>query len=235
LTSCPLDISSIEIEGDYRCSKWISHAVLFSLEELQQLLHVVAPCFFVPIAEPVAKENWSIPLEAIFEKYKEYIEGVNNAADLPSPQLRRFFSLGLTCCLTDLYAVPLSQDRIFIKPKRPIIQIQLYRCYLSPEKEFHPMILHPSSFSWGLQFSYPQIYEDPKTHEFSKVLQEESFANTKLYKTIVSWIREHTKPWTVVIEGKKIAAPFRLGREAEDPLSYHLGLKKALLYLAQSS
>lgn len=228
MTDCLLRTSTVEIEGEYKCAKWLHHAVLFSESELEDFLSCLGPCFFLPLAEPVSQGSWCVRKEVVIDRYREYLEMVRNQSDLPSSTVRRFFSLGLTSSLEDVYALPLSGDRIFIKPCRPIVQVQLYRCYFSAEKKFHPMILHPNSFSFGLQFSYPQIYEDPHTHQFSKVLQDVTFSNTKVYKNIVSWIRSHTKPFTVVADGIVIPAPFRVGKGGEDPLSYHLGLKRAL-------
>ncbi len=232
--SCPLRLSTIEAEGVFRCAKWVSHTVLFSLSGLQELLTAINPYFLLPMAEPVAKERWCISQETLLEQYKRYLEEIKSSAALPAIAMRRFFSLTLTSSLEDVYAVSLAKERIFIKPRRPVIQIQLYRCYLSPAGEFHPMILHPDSFSWGLQFSYPQIYEDPHTHQFFKVLLESEFNNTRTFKSIVSWIRTHTKPVPLSVKEKVLHAPFRIEKKSENPLLCHLGLQQALNKLGES-
>lgn len=220
-----LQKSTIQAEGEYKCSKWQTLAILFSKEELESLLSSLGECFFLPVAEPVIEGEECVSGNKIIKLYEEYLSWIRKTEELPPAEVRRFFSLGLTSSLDDVYVVPVGKDKVFVRPKRPIIQLQLYRCYLAPDGVFHPMILHPDSFSFGLQFAYPQIYEDPKTHQFHKVFLEEGFSNTQLYKKVVAWSRENTKPFNLQEGG---VAPFRLGKKEENPLSYHLGLQKAL-------
>ncbi len=226
----PFTIGSLEEKGIMHCSKWLRHAVLFELDELQDFLTELGPHVFVPTSL-VTEDSWQI-LDVDFKKeYELYLSELldeNAALDISR---RRFFSLMLSSSTDDFYAMPTSNNRFAIKACRPVIQIQLYHAFISPlDKKIHPMVLHPEGFSFGLQFSYPQIYEDPLTHEFSKVLLDDAFPCTILFKKMVQWFRKNTKPVSFSLYGNKIHAPFREGKASSGWALKHKGLRKALSY-----
>ena len=195
--------------------------------EFQSFLKQLGTCFFVPATGVMTKNSWNISVEDLIVRYREYLSSLRQKEQLPSQEMRHFFSLFLSSSLDDFYAISLPQERFVIKTRKPVVHLQLYHCFVSRVNgEILPMVLHPDSFSFGLQFSYPQIYEDPKTHEFFKAMLEKKLHNTELFKKIVFWIRQNTKPASLCIGGKKVYAPFRLGKTAEDPMSYHLALQK---------
>lgn len=228
-SSFPFNLSSVEKEGIMRCSKWLRHAVLLSSEEMKSFLDSLGSFFLIPSAGLVSSENWQVTKEEFLLQYSSYIEWLQSSSELPSPSERKFFTLMLSTSLDDFYAVPTSSDRYVIKARRPVIQIQLYHCFISRfDGQIHPMALSPESFSWGIQISYPQIYEDPSTHQFSKVMLVKDFITTEVFKEMVQWFRKNTKPVSLEIRDQKIYAPFRIGKESTDLVSSHLGLQKAL-------
>ena len=227
--SFPFILSTLEKEGMMRCSKWLRHAVLMSMEEMESFFDLLGSFFLIPAAGLVSLENWQITKENFLLEYRSYIEWLELHPELPSSSFRKFFTLMLSSSLDDFYAVPTSLDRFVIKARRPVIQIQLYHCFISRfDGQIHPMALSPESFSWGIQISYPQIYEDPITHQFSKTLLAKDFVATDLFKLMVQWLRKNTKPVSLEIKDKKVYAPFRIGKESSALVSSHLGLQKAL-------
>ena len=149
---------------------------------------------------------------------------------LPPPPLRRFFSLMLSASLDVFYAVEVSPGKNVIKASLPVIQIQMFHCFFSSfDHQIRSMVISPESFGWGIQISYPQIYEDPHTHQFSKVLlEEEKFPNSKAFKTIVSWLRKNTQPVPLQEDGGLAYAPFRIGKRSLEKRQTHVGLQKIL-------
>jgi hypothetical protein len=229
--SFPFRLSSLEDEGMMNCSRWLRHAVLLDLSELKDLLKSLGECFFLPGTGLVSEDNWSVSKENILENYREYLSWINSKEIMPSPELKRFFTLMLSPGVEEFYAVK-AGGRYLLKAKLPVIQVQLYHCFISRfDKQIHPMALSKDSFSFGLQFSYPQVYEDPKTHLFSKVLLEKQFASSALFKKLVQWVRKNTKPVLLTIQESQVNAPFRMGKKSQDLVDAHLGLKKALDYV----
>lgn len=227
--SFPFALSTVEKEGIMRCSKWLKHAALLSTKEMEDFLSSLGSFFLIPAAGLVSLENWQITKEDFFLQYQSYVEWLTLHSELPSPASRKFFTLMHSSSLDDFYAVPTSSERFVIKARRPVIQIQLYHCFISRfDGQIHPMALSQESFSWGIQISYPQIYEDPVTHQFSKVMLAKDFNNTEVFKEMVQWFRKNTKPVSLEIKEQKIYAPFRIGKESENLVSSHLGLQKAL-------
>lgn len=224
----PIRYSSVDKEGLFRASKWLKHSVLLNLEEMKSLFALLGSCFLVPASGLVSPLSWQISEQEFLEKYVDYLEWMKLYATLPPVPVRRFFSLMLSTSLEAFYAVEVANEKIAIKPALPIIQIQLFHCFFSSfDHQIRSMVMSPDSFSWGLQFSYPQIYEDPKTHQFAKVLLQEGFPNSKPFKEMVSWFRKNTQSVALQEEGRSYA-PFRIGKLSLDAREEHVGLQAML-------
>lgn len=227
--TCPLRLSSIEAEGEFHVSKWLKHAALLDLEELKSFLSEAGPLFLVPAGGLVTESSWEISWDEFFAQYQVYLRWMQEHAELPPPAMRRFFSLMLTSSLDALYAIPLPQGKMIVKACLPVIQVQLYHCFFSSvDSQIRPMIIGPDSFSWGLQISYPQIHQNPKTHEFAKVLLDPGFPNTRPFKAMVSWLRKNSQPVPLEMPEGKAYAPFRMGKLSGEKKESHAGLQKIL-------
>ncbi len=226
--SLPIRYSSVETEGLFRASKWLKHAVLLSLEEMRSFLASLGSFTMVPASGLLSKNSWQVSDQEFLHQYAAYWEWMHENPTLPPIALRRFFSLMFTNSLQTLYAVELPGEKIAIKASLPVIQVQLYHCFFSSfDHQIRSMVASPDSFAWGLQFSYPQIYEDPKTHQYAKVLLENGFPNSKLFKEMVSWFRKNTQPVPLQEEGRAYA-PFRIGKGSGQARETHAGLQKML-------
>ncbi|MES2199773.1 MAG: hypothetical protein V4489_06360 [Chlamydiota bacterium] len=227
--SFPLDISTVEKEGALHCSKWVKHAVLLDREEMESLWEVLASCIIISPIQKVSKEKWQVSKEHFFTWYEKYLSWLRLEDDFPPPDLRKEFTLMLSTFVEAFYAVSLSSDQFLIKARCPVIQIQIYHCFISKfDRKIYPMAMNADSFTYGLQISYPQIYEEPHVGKFKKMLLEKDFPNTILYKQIVQWLRNHTKPATFFLGDKEEVAPFRVGKKEKDGIGDHKRFKKTL-------
>ena len=206
------------------CSKWMRHTVLFTYEELQELLSLLPVHFFVFATETVSLDSWSLSHADILTTYANTLHHFMSFDTIPSSSMRRSCSWMLGSSLEDFYALPSSSRRFFLKPKKPVIQIQLHHAFFSQDGMMQSMVLHPDSFSMGLHIAYPMIYEDMYAHTFHQTLKEASDI-TKTYRIIVSWIRTHTRPLQLT---ETTPTSIRIGLHAKDPKTYHLGWQKAL-------
>jgi hypothetical protein len=97
------------------------------------------------------------------------------------------------------------------------------------DHEFRPMILSQNSIFWGLQFSFPQVYQDPKTG----ALKEAEVS--PLFQAIRKWIRNTTVPTPMMVEGKRVNIPIRLGKRCFSWINRHPQLKCKVMEIAHGS
>jgi hypothetical protein len=114
-----------------------------------------------------------------------------------------------------------------IKPLKPVIQLQAHHFFYSTlDKKFHPMVLSQESVTWGLQFAYPQLYQDPKTRQVIKVTDSAEFPNSALFSQFSKWIRNATLPTPFEVEGVRVNSPIRIGKKMLGWIQQHPQLKK---------
>ncbi|MFS8563623.1 MAG: hypothetical protein LVR00_04585 [Rhabdochlamydiaceae bacterium] len=215
-----LKVSHPSQEGVLNVSKWLKTQVLLSGAEMRQLFAHLAPCALYNVSELVPEGE--IPQELFLETYAQYAE-ILQAGKILEP--RRLFSGALSATPDAFYKMEVKAGQYLIKTIQPVVQMQLHQFLPSKlDGKFHPMVLSQDSVSWGVQFSYPQICQDPKTNLFSKV--SEQFPNTLLFDKLTKWLRNFSTPTTFIWEGKKTAVPIRLGKECFSWINRHPQLQE---------
>jgi hypothetical protein len=214
-----LRISSPQIEGILQASKWLKVQVLLDPEELEHLFATLAPCHLLNIAEPVESGNEEISLTTLHQGYRAYIESLKQGTPLIP---RSLFSCALSRTLDPFYAFSLPNGKSLVKPTLPVIQLQAHTFFYSSfDRKFHPMVQGKESISWGLQFSYPQLYQNPHTKEIHKATSD----NSALFSTLMQWMRSFSLPTPFCVEGTTSAVPIRIGKKAGVWINRHLQLQ----------
>jgi hypothetical protein len=217
--------SKPEREGKLRTSKNLKHQVLLDAEEMEELFAHLGDFSLYVVSQPVTDEQMEIPRSHFFALYRRYIESLKRGELLQDPLLRPFFSSIWTVDPSILYAMEVAGGKYLIKPLRPILQLQLHEFIFSNvDKKIHPLVQGPGSISWGIQFSYPQIYQDPKTDEMVKVARE--LPNSQLYFALSRWLRAHTLPTMFSYEGERIVSSLRLGKKCVSWIQTHPQLER---------
>jgi hypothetical protein len=199
-----LRISTPEAEGIYQGSKWLKIQALIDGDELRSLFETLSPFWIYPLTGIVGGQP--ILKEFFVEEYSRWIDALKRGAPPSDAELRRL----LACAFTDdpeaLWLQKVSKGYL-AKIGKPVVQVQAHYFSYSPvDNVFRPMSMGSESVFWGLQFSFPQIYQDPKTME----LCEAGAGN--LFRKIQLWAREATRATPFVVEGKRMNAPIRLGK-----------------------
>lgn len=193
--------------------------MLVSLDEMKCLFDELSP-FFIYATHGVIEGDGSISQEAFLNIYAGY--------------LNTWEPLKACVWTLDPEAVErreVSGGRTLIRPKQPVIQVQNHAFHFSEvDQTFHPGIQGKDSIAWGIQCSYPQIFQNPESEAFEKV--DQSFPNTALYKKLAKWTRNHTRATPFLYQGKKINVPMRLGKECFSWVNTHpqLATKGLLVY-----
>ena len=88
------------------------------------------------------------------------------------------------------------------------------------------MVLSTESVTWGIQFSYPQLYQDPKSYRITKVVDSSEFPNTSVFARMLKWLRHHTLPTPFSVDGQRVNVPIRIGRSCLEWIHMHPQLKE---------
>lgn len=208
----PLRIGEIE-EPSLQASKWLQIQMLIDSHEMENLFHALGD-FHIFLAgaiclagtEEISKENF-------LQTYARYIELLKNATIPEEREFRAYFSAVFTLHRDHLFQRPVSNGKSLIRVAKPCIQLQLNRiAYSEADGKFRPMVFGQESFLWGIQFSYPQLYQEPLSKEIFSVKDGTQFPNTGLFRKLHRWCREETVPTPFQVGLKKTNTPMRLGK-----------------------
>jgi len=209
-------------EGILQVSKWLKTQVLLSEEECMHLLEALGDFFIFNVSEPVSLKEAVIPRPLFLERYSMYVQALKQGKIPDTSSLRATFSSIFTLSSDLVYAMPIKEEKFLIKPTLPVVQLQLHHFYFSSlDRSFHPLVFGPESVTWGLQFSYPQLYQDPHMRTIAKISKSDVFPNTELYLRLVSWIRKETQPTPFLYQDTKLYAPLRIGKKSLEWVKNH--------------
>lgn len=216
---------STSAEKPLQASKWLQTPALLSKEELQHLFEFLEESFhFYLFACGVVcnEEKEEASKQEFLENYGNYIEKLKHG-ELPDATLyRSFFSPIMTMTTEALFTIPVEKDRQIIRISKPIIQLQAhYMDYSTLDKKFHSMVFGRDSIPWGLQFSYPQLYQDNQTKQIEVIKKSTAFPNTALFQLLQKWMRQYTIPTPFMAEGTLCNVPMRLGKHCLEWINRH--------------
>lgn len=202
--------SATKAEPPLRVSRWLSLQVLLDADELEGLLtaldnpHMVCVGGVVPRGAAV----WS--REQFLEDYENYIEHLKLGQQELAPKLRMMMSSAWSREIDAFYSLPCPEGRELVKARLPVVQLQPHRlAYSKLEGKFRAMVQGEDSLSWGLQFSYPQLYQETETGE---VKEANALSGGKLYRELHRYLRKVSVPTPFLVGGVTHNVPMRLGK-----------------------
>lgn len=215
-------ISFPQQEGILQVSKWIKIQLLLDEEEMVDLVEKLGVFYFVMVSKPVKEHDALLEKKEFLDVYSRYIQALKQGRVVQSKYFREYFSCAMTCSKKLFYAMPVLEKQLLIKPVLPVVQMQMHQFLFSPmDKVFYPMALGQKTVSWGIQFSYPQFYQNPKTKEIARVIKGDSFPNTELFATLRKWVRQVTIPTPFLVHGEVINATIRIGKKCMKWIHMH--------------
>lgn len=205
----------------YQASKWQVSHVLIDVHEMEDLLDALENFWIVQISGLVPVGQEIIRREEFISAYSSYIAALKRG-ELPNDhRLRSYFSSVFTVDLNAVYAVKVNPQYSIVKIRTPVVQLQSHRFdYSVADGKFRSMVLGQDSIHWGLQFSYPHLYQDEDFQVFT-VREDAHFPNTSLFKKLQRWIRSHTIATPFEVGGKRINVPVRLGKQCVSWINGH--------------
>lgn len=235
MTNPLIRTSSLQEEGYFQVSKWLSLQLLLDVHEMQNLLEELGEFYICPIGQIYSLGEETISKENFLKCYAAYIEGIKAGKLIDESLYRTCFSSVFTKSLDHLYRAEIAKDHHLLRISKPVLQLQTHRMHYSKlDGKFRPMIFGSDSIMWGIQFSYPQIFQDNRTKEILNVLNHPEFPNSGLYHTLQKWVRKNTIP-TPFMDGEKVInSPIRIGKSCLTWINHHPQLKSRGLQVGVS-
>lgn len=210
-----------------QASKWLKSPVLLSAEEMALLIEAMAPAKLYSAGSVTAPDEGEVDAALFLEHYCDYVSRLRAGIKPDSRELNPYFSCCLNADPEAFECVSPTPDKQILRVCKPVIQLQHHNIdYSAADGKFHSMVLGTQTIDWGIQFSYPQLYQDPQTQKILNVEATDQFPNTALFRTLQRWVRQHTIPTPFVVQGVTINAPIRLGKECLDWVESHPDLNR---------
>lgn len=221
-----LQISTPDKEGVYQGSKYLKYHALSSQQELQKLFQQLDPFWIFRLTG--LSNGEAITQEHFLSVYGGWIEDLKRGYVPSDAALKELLACAFTAHTSALWKQSVPGGRFLMKVAEPVVQVQAhFFTYSSVDGVFRPMTMGAESIFWGLQFAFPQIYQDPKTMDLREVEESE---NATLFQKIKQWIKEETRPTPFLVEGQRINVPIRLGKSCFSWISQHPQLRQLRVY-----
>ena len=217
-----LRISTLQKEGVYQGSKFLKHYILCEREDLKLLFDELKPFSMYPLTN--LSDGSEIDQEAFLKSYESWIEKLKTGKTPEDQELKKMLACVITRDTNALWKQKIPGKRYLIKMRAPCVQVQAHTfTYSDLDGAFRPMTMGKNQIFWGLCFSFPQIYQKPKTMQLSEV---EEGLNSELFQTIKLWVRNTSRATPFIVNGKKTNAPIRLGKSCFSWINSHPELKR---------
>ncbi len=221
-----LKTSTLQEEGSYRASKWLSFYCLFSDLELQSIIEKLEVLRVFNLSQVGNEKKLSLDKLDFFNFYKNYLEAMRLDQKEVLGEISKAMNLGVCFELEDYYKLSVGDNRFIIKNKAPIIQIHPFSFrYDRILHKFFDQAKSSDAIFFGLEFKFPQIYQDPKTSKVIEVYKEGIDINAKKFKILRRFIKDSSRPARFLIDGEKKVATFRVGLESKKIAKEQLSLK----------
>lgn len=201
-----LRLSTLKQEGTYQAAKWLKVQALVTREELSALFAVWRPFSLHPLTGIV--EVAEVNPEKFLDAYGEWILALQGGQVPTAPSLRKWLAIAATATEDALWLQQVGEGRFLVKIREPVVQIQAHHFAISGG-EVRPGVMGSHTIFWGLQFSFPTVYQSQATGDLIQV--DEAFPNMRLWAAMRQWVRDWTRPTPFMIDGKRVMSPIRIG------------------------
>lgn len=216
-----------------QASKWLDQQLLIDLDEMQALLSVLGDFEIFQVGMVCGVNEGMLSKEKFLSGYEAYLNCLKQGIIPEEKVFRPYFSSVFTTSRDHLFRILLDNNRHIIRVEKPVLQLQVNRiAYSQADGKFRGMVFGKESILWGVQISYPQLFQDTDTKEVFTVSDNSKFPNTSLYRKLQLFLRQHTIPTPFLVEGTRINVPMRLGRQCSAWINKHPQLVNSPIQVA---
>lgn len=207
-----LRISTVE-EAPLQTSKWLKTQVILDENEMRDLCNSLGGFYFFLCGSVCDQGEGELNKENFLKHYRDYITALQHGNLPDQASYRQWFSPVMTTTTEVLYAIPIGENKQLIRVAKPVVQLQAHHMgYSEIDGKFRPMVFGSDSIPWGIQFSYPQLFQDDATKEVMQVRHSPEFPNSPLFQSLQKWMRIHTIPTPFMVNGEAMNVPMRIGK-----------------------
>lgn len=222
----PFRVSSQAKEGNLQASKWLHIQVLLSGAEMKQLIEQLhqnlEQVYFVASGQVGKPQDLLVSREQFERRYQAYVHCLAGGELPDSPATQSRLSLSLSLTLDNFYCIEVASGGILVKTIKPVVQMQAHFMGFSViDGKLRPMVRCSESIPWGVQLSYPLIYQDPKSGQVHQALKEEEFTSRLIFQEIQKWMRLHSRATPILYKEKRMNVPMRLGHDCFSWINNH--------------
>lgn len=193
-------------------AQWTPLRALLDIDEMRTLCTHLPPFSLYQAGSVLPLGEGCLSLEQFLSAYSEYVSALQQGKTPPYKQLRHALCAFWSAEENAIAVQAVSENEQVLSPAIPLIQLQPHAfCYSAFDHSFRSMVFGPTSMPWGLQWSHPQVYQDPITQAIYKVADAPNKPNNLLFRTLQRWMRHHTEPLQVLVAGKRTCLPIRVG------------------------
>lgn len=223
-------ISHPKEAGIFQASKWLSYRVLLDDIEMENLFSTLPPFALYNVSQIVSPNQTTFSHATFLESYASYVQMLKQQTSYEIP--KALFSSVMSTTPDAFYAMDIKKG-FLLKLLKPVIQLSLHHFTYEPENHsFHFMVHSQKSIRWGLQFSYPQLYSNSLQGDVIEVMKDQTNPNTELFRTLMKWMRNSSRPTSFLINGKKTYITARIGNNCLNWIENYGELKKSGLVVA---
>lgn len=207
-----IQVSSIEKEGILKASKYLRLQMLLEKEELKALFAEFSDFYLVYHSKISEKNTSKVDKDVYLALYGNYIDKLKKDPSLLTRNELMDLSLCFSKTLDAFFSIPIDGNKELIKLRSPAILVQPFSFfYEKGQGSIFTTVHSQNRVLWGIECSFPQFYQDPKTLDTIEILKDKTDPNTQMFKSLQRWVRRNTEPVCLLINGQEQIHPFRLG------------------------
>jgi hypothetical protein len=225
----PLRLSIPEHEGRFEAAKWLKIPMLIDGDECQALLEELGDVLLAPLGQLVIREEAEWKASQLVKEVGKWVFALQEGREV-EPRL----ALALSREPEALWMHEVRPERYLIKVSRPVVIVQPhYFTYSALDGEIRSMSMGPGAIFWGMQFSFPQVYQVDRDVDSGGLVEVEE---GELFRQIRRWAREATRPTPFLLppDGRRVNHPMRIGKRCMGWVSRHPGLLREGLHVVES-
>jgi hypothetical protein len=216
----PLNVRA-QMAPPLQVSKWLKCPVLLDVHEMESLLSELGHFWIFLTGGVVPQDGGQISKSEFLGRYEDYVEALKGGSLPDEAIMRSFFSSVWTIDPEMVYGVKMGDGRQIIGVEKPVVQLQPHRFdYSLVDGKFRSMVFGSDTILWGIQFSYPQLYQNIKL-EVKQVRETAEFPNTAFFRSLQRWIRQNTVATPFLVGEQRTNVPIRLGKGCFDWINQH--------------
>jgi hypothetical protein len=223
-----LDTSFSVPPSKLQASLWMSQRVLLTPDELIELFDFLPSFELYNLAHVGSKEGFHITKELFLECYKAFFMSFFHQKDASFYTFKKQLTVAMIGEEETLYLTEPSSGTFLIHMQKPSVVIgPCIFHYDSAAKKILYADHKTQAIRMGLEFKFPQFYQDPQTLQPVKHFTDLSNPHTRLFKALQKWCREHAK--VVFLEKKpeeRFSPGCKVGNQCLEQLSNFFDLQR---------